>query len=196
MQVFKFSLLAWLCLLSFISISGCNSLSVAISPKTTKVDLRKIKKVAISLDAASGGGFGGMRIMGNGQEPFSDYFTAELIKMGIDVVERDQLDKVMKEQALNLGGVTESEKAIAAGRILAIDAIITGTVGTNTEYSIPWFFVFGGGFREVVSSASIKMVDVEKGKVLLIITSAGRRDSVPKIARKFAKVLRETIEGD
>jgi len=160
----------------------------------TQADLRKVKKVALHLDAVSPGGFGGFQIVGSGQESFSAHFAVELLKMGIEVVERAQLDKVMKEQALNLGGVTESDKTIAAGKILAVDALVTGTVGMGTTYSMG-FYGIGSGVHEVVNSASVKMIDVEKGNWLLIITVAEGRDSVPVTARSFATALKEKIEG-
>jgi len=167
---------------------------VAVGTKVTQADLSKVKKVALYLDAGGVGGFGGFQIMGSGQEAFSDHFAAELLKMGIDVVERSQLDRVMKEQALNLGGVTESDKTIAAGKILAVDAVVTGTVGMGMNYSMG-FYGIGSGMNEVVKSASIKMIDVEKGKWLLIITVADGGDSVPVTAKKFANALKEKIEA-
>lgn len=57
------------------------------------------------------------------------------------------------------------------------------------------FYGIGSGMNEVVKSASIKMIDVEKGKWLLIITVADGGDSVPVTAKKFANALKEKIEA-
>ena len=108
MQSVRFRSLLGVCLLGAIGLSGCSNLSVAVAPKVTQADLRKIKKVAIQLDAGGSAGmpnFGGFRMMGGGgsTEAFSDHFAVELLKLGIDVVERTQLDRVMKEQALKSG---------------------------------------------------------------------------------------------
>ena len=191
--------LLYLCLLSVVGLSGCSNLSVAVSPKVTQADLQKIKKVAIQLNSGSSGGmpmFGGFRMVGGGgsHEAFSDHFAGELMRLGVDVVERAQLDNVMKEQALSLGGVTESDKTIAAGRILAVDALITGTVGMGQNYSMGVMGV-GGGFSEIVSNASIKIIDVEKGNWLLIITMSDGKDSVLDTAKSFAKALKQKIDG-
>lgn len=186
------------CLLGFMVLSGCSNLSVAVSPRVTQADLRKIKKVAIQLDGAGMAGmptFGGLRMMGGGGEAFSDHFAVELLKLGIDVVERDQLDKVMKEQALNLGGVTEAEKTIAVGKILAVDALITGSVGMGHTYSTGYVMGIGAGMHEVVNNASIKIIDVEKGNWLLIITMSGGKDSVLDTATSFAKAFKQKIDG-
>jgi curli biogenesis system outer membrane secretion channel CsgG len=118
--------------------------------------------------------------------------------LGIDVVERAQLDNVMKEQALSLGGVTESDKTIAAGKILAVDALITGTVGMGHTFSQGFSFLFfgtGPSVHEVVSNASIKIIDVEKGNWLLIITMSNGNDSVLDTAKSFAKILKQKING-
>ncbi len=188
-----------LCLLGVIGLSGCSNLSVAVGPRVTQADLRKIKRVAIQLN---GGGaedmpsFGGLRMMGGGNsEAFSDHFAVELFKLGIDVVERTQLDKVMKEQALNLGGVTEAEKTIAVGKILAVDALITGSVGMGQTFSTGYVMGIGAGMHEVVNNASIKIIDVEKGNWLLIITMSGGKDSVLDTATAFAKALKQKIDG-
>ncbi len=188
-----------LCLLAAISLSGCSNLAVAVAPKVTQADLRKIKKVAIQLDGSGANGmpnFGGFRFMGGGStDAFSDHFAVELLKLGIDVVERTQLDKVMKEQALNLGGVTEAEKTIAAGKILAVDALITGSVGMGQTYSTGYVMGIGAGMHEVVNSASIRIIDVEKGNWLMVITMSGGKDSVLDTATSFAKALKQKIEG-
>jgi len=193
-------MLMCLCLVGAIGLSGCSNLSVAVGPRVTQADLRKIKKVAIQLDGGGSNGmlgFGGFRMMGGGgnTEAFSDHFAVELLKLGIDVVERAQLDKVMKEQALNLGGVTEAEKTIAAGKILAVDALITGSVGTGQTYSTGYVMGIGAGMHEVVNNASIRIIDVEQGNWLMVITMSGGKDSVLDTATSFAKALKQKIEG-
>lgn len=200
MQSVRFRSLLCLGLLGVISFFGCSNLSVAVGPKITQADLRKIKKVAIQLDAGGFSGmpnFGGFRMLGGGgnTDAFSDHFAVELLKLGIDVVERTQLDRVMKEQALNLGGVTETEKTIAAGKILAVDALITGTVGMGQTYSMGYVMGIGAGMHEVVGNASIRMIDVEKGNWLLVITMSDGKDSVLDTAKSFAKALKQKIEG-
>ena len=200
MQSVRFWSLPCLCLLGVIGLSGCSNLSVAVGQKVTQADLRKIKKVAIQLDGGGSAGmvsFGGFRMMGGGgnTEAFSDHFAVELLKLGIDVVERAQLDKVMKEQALNLGGVTEAEKTIAVGKILAVDALITGSVGTGQAYSTGYVMGIGAGMHEVVNNASIRITDVEKGNWLLVITMSGGKDSVLDTATAFAKALKQKIDG-
>ena len=199
MQSVRVRMLTCLCLIGAIGLSGCSNLSVAVGPRVTQTDLRKIKKVAIQLDGGGSNGmsFGGFRMMGMGgnTEAFSDHFAVELLKLGIDVVERAQLDKVMKEQALSLGGVTETEKTIAAGKILAVDALITGSVGTGQTYSTGYVMGIGAGMHEVVNNASIRIIDVEKGSWLLVITMSGGKDSVLDTATSFAKALKQKIEG-
>ncbi|MGD9851407.1 MAG: CsgG/HfaB family protein [Nitrospirales bacterium] len=161
-----------------------------------------MKKVALQLEASSssssGSMFGGFQMIGGhqgSQEAFADHFAVELLKLGIDVIERAQLDKVMREQALNLGGVTDSTaQTIAVGKILAVDALIIGTVGTGQNYSYG-FMGFGGGIREVVSSASIRIIDVEKGNWMLIITLSGGSDSIRDTAESFAKALKQKLEA-
>lgn len=47
---------------------------------------------------------------------------------GLQVVERSMLDSVMKEQRLQVSGVTDRNSLRELGRVLGVDAIVTGTV--------------------------------------------------------------------
>lgn len=67
----------------------------------------------------------------------AEQITTELVKNDeIKVVERTQLDKVMGELELGASGMVEESSAKAIGKLLGVEAIITGTViklGPETE---------------------------------------------------------------
>jgi hypothetical protein len=93
-------------------------------------------------------------IEGRGMAP-SDVRTAtitlqgELAKYGYRVIERDELNKLFTEQALQLtGGV---DQVVQVGRIAGVDKIITGTVG------------FDG---DDIFYYALKLIDVETGEVI------------------------------
>lgn len=68
-----------------------------------------------------------------------------------EVVERQQMDKVMAEQGLQMSGAVEAEQMAEMGKILAAEKIFTGSVGR---------FSFG----HVIL---LKMIDVSKGTIEL-----------------------------
>ncbi|MGU7665162.1 CsgG/HfaB family protein, partial [Escherichia coli] len=49
---------------------------------------------------------------------------------GLEVVERTLLDGVMKEQRLQVSGVVDQHSLKELGRVLGVDAIVTGTAIT------------------------------------------------------------------
>lgn len=64
---------------------------------------------------------------------FGKYLGEELITRLVRskkfrVVERELLEKVLKEHKLNLSGLIDSASAIQLGRLLGVNAIVTGTV--------------------------------------------------------------------
>lgn len=70
---------------------------------------------------------------------------------GLQVVERTLLDSVMKEQRLQVSGVTDRRSLQEIGRVLGVDAIVTGTV-----------IALKDGRVEVVA----RLIDAETARVL------------------------------
>ncbi len=193
-----------------ILLAGCADVRVALGPRVTQADLQKIKKVAVlfgagAAPAGSGARLGGdptamlgmlaMRMPGMGSvETFNDHLVLELLGLGLDVVERKQLDKVTSEQALSLSGLTEADKNVALGKILAVDAIITGNVDIRQEYDIGWLFGIGAGMKEVVKTATMRMLDVEKGNTLVAISATySRGEEQQDVARDLADALKKKM---
>jgi TolB-like protein len=81
---------------------------------------------------------------------FSDLLAAELSKRGgLELVERQRLDKVAAELKLNLSGAVDPATAKNVGKVLSVDMLLTGSVSEL------------GDFYDV----SVRVVSVEKGKV-------------------------------
>jgi len=193
-----------------ILLAGCADVRVALGPRVTQADLQKIKKVAVlfgagAAPASSGSQLGGdptamlgmlaMRMPGMGSvETFNDHLVLELLGLGLDVVERKQLDKVTSEQALSLSGLTEADKNVALGKILAVDAIITGNVDIRQEYDTGWLFGIGAGMKEVVKTATMRMLDIEKGNTLVAISATySRGEEQQDVARDLADALKKKM---
>jgi len=193
-------------------LAGCADVRVALGPRVTQADLQKIRKVAVlfgagAAPAGSGAHLGGdpgamfsmlaMRMPGMGAgsiETFNDHMVLELLGLGWDVVERKQLDKVTSEQALSLSGLTEADKNVALGKILAVDAIITGNVDIRQEYDTGWLFGIGAGMKEVVKTATLRMLDVEKGNTLVAISATySRGNDQQDVARDLAEALKKKL---
>ena len=77
--------------------------------------------------------------------------STELVKLGsFTVVERAQMEEVLKEQGLQQSGCTTSECAVEVGALLGVDKMITGSIGRiGTLYTL-----------------SARIIDVETGEIL------------------------------
>lgn len=79
----------------------------------------------------------------------------------LTVVERSKLDTILKEQELQLSGAVDADTAQIAGKLLAVDVIITGTILYLTNNEI-----------EVYARA----LDVRSGKILTTTKAIIKKD--------------------
>jgi hypothetical protein len=88
----------------------------------------------------------------------ADFFTMELLKKGFAPVERAQVQTLLKEHQFQVSGLTSSEGAARAGKILNVPAILV--------VNIP-------NFGEEMSMTA-KMINVEDGGILWMGSGSGK----------------------
>lgn len=98
-------------------LSACVTPNVAVNPRA---DFTAVKRVAVL-------SFGGQK-----GDLAADLMTQSLLARGADVVERQRLDAVMREQSLTASTAFDPATAKQLGRLLGVDAIFVGTVGEST----------------------------------------------------------------
>jgi TolB-like protein len=87
----------------------------------------------------------------------SDRLMAAVVRQGsVTVVERDRLDRILKEKELTQTGLIEQDDIRAVGKLLAVDAIVSGRV-YRTEKG---------------AELNVRLVDAATGKILAMITRA------------------------
>ena len=103
----------------------------------------------------------------------------ELFNFGkFTVIERAQIEPVLKEQGFQQSGCVSSECAVEAGKLLGVDQIVTGSIGKIGSYY----------------TVSARMIDVQTGEVLKNST----RDisgSIDLILRNTMKVIAGELSG-
>jgi len=103
----------------------------------------------------------------------SEMLVTALTKTGeFIVVEREGLDKALKEQGLSMSGIIDPNTAVAAGKILGLNAIVTGAV---SEFGIQ-----KGGFKvgQILGSTShtaravvdVRLIDATTAQILMAET--------------------------
>lgn len=94
-----------------------------------------------------------------------------------ELAERGQLEKVLAEQRLSNSGVVDDAQAAKLGKVLGIDAMLMGSCTYSTG------LVTEGDRRKrwVSAKVTMKVVDVNTGRVLGIKTEEESRESSGKI---------------
>ncbi len=133
-------------------------------------------------------------------ETATDIMITELVKTGkYIVVERDKLDKILAEQKLGQTGVIDPATAAQAGKILGLQAIITGSVSQFGVKSEGKDFIVSQSKQQIVEcTVDLRVVDSETGQVLLADSGKG---VVRKASGKFLGMgnqskYDETLEGE
>lgn len=109
---------------------------------------------------------------------FGKYLSEELITrlfmtQKFDVIERRLLNKVLDEQKISLSGLIDSNSIRELGKILGVDAIVTGTItdlGTSIKVnariiSTETGTVFAVAATEIISDAMVKKLMGQVGVV-------------------------------
>jgi curli biogenesis system outer membrane secretion channel CsgG len=115
----------------------------------------------------------------------SDILTTELFKTGAFIlIERAQLSQVLKEQGLGQTGVVNPETAAQAGKILGLNAIVTGSV---SQFGVSTGGSDYGVYKQKVQTAKcvvdVRVVDVTTGQLLFAESGRG------EFERKAQEVL-------
>lgn len=138
------------------SVIGCSTIDVAMSKK---VDVtKKMKKIVVfpfDIKEAKWG------------DEFSDAITHHFFKSGkVDIVDREALDKVLREQRLTMAGVVDETKAARIGKLLGADVII---IGRGTFLSKREFMGMGKEIPNLIDTFTIKAISVETGSLLFTV---------------------------
>jgi curli biogenesis system outer membrane secretion channel CsgG len=148
----------------------------------------------------------------NGASAAQDIFVTELVKSGkFRVVDREQLDALMREKNLTLSGDVDPKSAIRIGKLLGVNYLLTGAV-TEYGYSekgahsgglgrLPGF---GVGKKEFTAAMNARLIDSNTGEVVWADEARGSESTVKvevggigggsEDGRMFDKVVKPVIQ--
>lgn len=110
---------------------------------------------------------------------FADAMVTEFLGIGISVIDRQNMDAMLKEQELSQSGTIDPETAKRIGKVTGADAILV----------LEWY----GGMYPL---AKLRMVDAESGAILMSgIFKQTSGDAVSKttIAEDFASRIKSQL---
>jgi curli biogenesis system outer membrane secretion channel CsgG len=130
----------------------------------------------------------------------TDILITELVKSGkFIVVERDKMDKLLEEQKLGQSGAINPATAARVGKILGLNAIVTGSISQFGLKSEGKDFLISQSKQQIVEcTVDIRVVDTETGQVLLADSGKGvsRKASGKFLGMGNQSKYDETLEGE
>ncbi|MEM7481528.1 MAG: CsgG/HfaB family protein [Acidobacteriota bacterium] len=147
-----------------------------------------------------------------GAEAAQDVFVTELVKsQKFRVIEREQINAIMREKGLNLSGDVDASTAMKIGKLLGVQYMLTGSV---TEYGVTDTGAHGrrvgrvpgfrAGKRNFVAAMNARIFSVNTGEILWADEARAEESSV-KVSvggfgggaddkRMFDKVMKPVIQ--
>lgn len=137
-----------------------------------------------------------------------DKFVTELVKSGkFRVIDREQLEAIMREKNLTLSGDIDAKTAMKIGKLMGVQYFLAGAV---TEYGAQETGahaggLFSGGKKTFVAALTARIIDAQTGEIIWA-DEARKEDSNFKLSimgvgggvqnddRMFDKVLAPCIQ--
>lgn len=96
--------------------------------------------------------------------------------------------RILDEQRLQLSDFL-AERESVVGRIKGVDAILVG----NATLASGWAGLAFGGYKQYIGSATVRMIDVETGEVLLASSYSTSNPSTMATPVDIGKKLAKSI---
>lgn len=181
------------------AIAGMENVDVkaAVSPGVTPADLQKVKRIAVVLEEDANQQRVYLMASGSLSKIMSDNIALELMNMGYQVIERNSLDKVLNEQGLQISGALDSATMAKVGKVLGIDAVVLGNITASQKTQVNQGFMGANasvGTSQTISNATMKVVGIEQGNVIMMVTLSYKKGQNPAEASKtMALALTEKL---
>ena len=172
-----------------------SSLSIALSSiSQDSLILKKRLAIADFVDGTEGQTkAAAVRVRGSSQSTIttSNYsktmatmLSTELVKSNaFVVVERQQLDAVLKEQDLGASGATTKESAAKMNQILGVQLLVTGSITEwgnklqNDQHSARGFFSKNNSKNTARVALDLRVIDASTGEIVMAETASGTAES-------------------
>ena len=149
----KKQLLLFITFMVAFMLSGC-ILFPSPYTKTPNVALNKHtcqKKItSIAIFPFDTSGYKGFDAGPNLGENAADQYAVELLRIGYNVIERTRINRVIKEQKIQMTGVIDPNDIVKVGKILGIQGMVVGTIAGKPN---AW-------------GLTMRMISVESGMVV------------------------------
>ena len=125
-----------------------------------------------------------------------DYVGLNLMRLGYDIVERQKLRDIVEEQALQQSGAVSDKNLIEAGKLLGIEAIISGTFIPSQKLNTG--MLQGGSATVTIKQLSARIISIREGRSLVMIALAyhGSGAELKEASSQLANLINGQMKGD
>lgn len=169
--------------LAFIALALCacgGSLQITSNPNAGLASVRKVAVVPFGTNPAQG------RITGE--------WETLLLSLGYRVVERDNIEPLLKEQGLSINGLVNPSEAPRIGELLGVDGLVLGRPNPREPY---YSYTMTGMPRlSEPAPVSVKLLETATARVVWSVSSEKTEAlSVARQGRAVNAQLRKSLEG-
>ena len=162
----------------------------AVSSECTKEDFENIKKVAVIFKPSQ-------TDLANVTDAVAAKVTIELIRLGVAVVEKERVDKLIDEWRVQTKDLDEYN-LYKIGNNLGVDAVVSVSVSSVIRHDTYDTGVMGVGYKttNAVQNASLKIIGCEKGKTMMAISVDYKYGQKPRdAARAMAVIIKDKLQN-
>lgn len=168
--------------------------NAAVSPGVTKAQLSDIKRIVFLFSEDKPA----TEILGGGglTDILSDNIAIEMMKIGFECIETEQLKAVLEEQGTSITGPLDIENALKAAKKLGVQAIITGNIKSNAAYKSSAAILSGKvTSATLIQTTTLKILGATNGQSLMVISISYKNGQKPDSAAKsMVKILKAKID--
>jgi len=105
----------------------------------------------------------------------TDLFTFELVQSkGINVIERDSIDRIGEELRFNMSGLVDPMTAAEIGKIAGLQYMLLGAITqVDQRASGGGFSLFAMSSREMTATVDMRVVDVQTAQITMALRAEG-----------------------
>lgn len=113
---------------------------------------------------------------------FANALVGFFLETGLNVVEREKIDSILKEMQLERSGLIDSSRMAELGRMLNADYLLTG-MGEIHNHGKSTFLI----------STTVRLIHVETGEIVLVASWEGPSHKPVQVAEKLGETIRRKL---
>ena len=114
-----------------------------------------------------------VEITGYNSQQIENELSIYLLSLGVDVLERIKLNRLLEEQKLSLSGLIDNQKAVELGKMVGAKYVIIANTTNPTVSNVAHFM--DNTWQTYVVTFTARITDVTSGKIVMGGSATGKR---------------------